>query len=78
MPWAEGNPRHCNFRGGDPEPDYADFFYFASVIGTSGQTADVAFVTKPLRRVGAVHCILSYLFNTTLLALMINIGASLF
>jgi len=59
-------------------PDYGDFFYFSAVIGTSGQTADVSFVTKPLRRIGAVHCILAYLFNTTVLALLINIGASLF
>jgi uncharacterized membrane protein len=62
----------------DPDPDYGDFFYFAAVIGTSGQTADVSFVTKPMRRIGSVHCILAYLFNTTVLALLINIGASLF
>jgi uncharacterized membrane protein len=63
---------------GDEEPDYGDFFYFSAVIGTSGQTADVAFVTKPMRRIGSLHCILAYLFNTTVLALLINIGASLF
>jgi uncharacterized membrane protein len=62
----------------DPEPDYGDFFYFSAVIGTSGQTADVSFVTKPMRRIGSLHCILAYLFNTTVLALLINIGASLF
>jgi uncharacterized membrane protein len=62
----------------DDQPDYGDFFYFASVIGTSGQTADVSFVSKPMRRIGSVHCILAYLFNTTVLALLINIGASLF
>jgi uncharacterized membrane protein len=62
----------------DDHPDYADFFYFAAVIGTSGQTADVSFVSKPMRRVGSAHCILAYLFNTTVLALLINIGASLF
>jgi uncharacterized membrane protein len=62
----------------DEPPDYGDFFYFASVIGTSGQTADVAFVSKPLRRIGSIHCILAYLFNTTVLALLINIGASMF
>ena len=62
----------------DPDPDYGDFFYFAVVIGTSGQTADVSFVTKPMRRIGSLHCILAYLFNTTVLALLINIGASLF
>ena len=62
----------------DDEPDYGDFFYFAAVIGTSGQTADVSFVSKPMRRIGALHCILAYLFNTTVLALLINIGASMF
>ena len=62
----------------DEEPDYGDFFYFASVIGTSGQTADVSFVSKPMRRIGSMHCILAYLFNTTVLALLINIGASMF
>jgi len=63
---------------GDENPDYGDFFYFSVVIGTSGQTADVSFVTKPMRRIGSLHCILAYLFNTTVLALLINIGASLF
>ena len=62
----------------DDSPDYGDFFYFAAVIGTSGQTADVAFATKSMRRIGSVHCILAYLFNTTVLALLINIGASMF
>jgi len=59
-------------------PGYGDFFYFAAVIGTSGQTADVAFVTKPVRRIGSLHCILAYLFNTTVLALLVNIGSSQF
>jgi uncharacterized membrane protein len=53
-------------------PDYGDFFYFAAIIGTSGQTADVSFVSKPMRRIGPLHCILSYLFNTTVLALLIT------
>jgi uncharacterized membrane protein len=59
-------------------PDYGDFFYFAAIIGTSGQTADVAFVSRSMRRIGSVHCILAYLFNTIVLALLINIGASMF
>jgi uncharacterized membrane protein len=61
----------------DPDPDYGDFFYFSAIIGTSGQTADVAFVSKPMRRIGSLHCVLAYLFNTTVLALLINIAASL-
>ena len=63
---------------GTPDPGYSDFMYFSCVIGTSAQTADVAFASSALRRVGVLHCILSFFFNTTLLALMINIAASLF
>lgn len=74
---CHGRPAGLEFPK-DDQPDYGDFFYFASVIGTSGQTADVSFVSKPMRRIGSVHCILAYLFNTTVLALLINIGASLF
>jgi uncharacterized membrane protein len=61
----------------DTQPVYGDFFYFAAVIGTSGQTADISFTSKQMRRIGTLHCILSYLFNTVVLALLINIGASL-
>jgi uncharacterized membrane protein len=62
----------------DDDPDYGDFFYFSAIIGTSGQTADVPFVSKSMRRIGSLHCILAYLFNTTVLAMLINIAASLF
>jgi uncharacterized membrane protein len=61
----------------EDQPDYGDFLYFAVVIGTSGQTADVSFTSRPMRRIGTLHCALAYLFNTTVLALLINIGASL-
>jgi uncharacterized membrane protein len=59
-------------------PDYGDFLYFSVVIGTSGQTADVSFTSRQMRRTGAVHCVLAFLFNTTLIALTINISSSLF
>jgi uncharacterized membrane protein len=75
---CHGRPAGLQFPDGDDAPDYGDFFYFAAIIGTSGQTADVSFVSKPMRRIGSLHCILSYLFNTTVLALLINIGASMF
>ena len=74
---SKNHPAGIQFPG-DESPDYGDFFYFAAVIGTSGQTADVSFTSKPMRRIGALHCILAYLFNTTVLALLINIGASMF
>jgi uncharacterized membrane protein len=73
----DGRPGGLQFPD-DAQPDYGDFFHFAAVIGTSGQTADVNFASKAMRRIGTVHCILAYLFNTTVLALLINIGAGLF
>lgn len=58
-------------------PDYSDFLYFACVIGTSGQTADVSFTSRAMRRTGLVHCVLAFFFNTTLVALTINIASGL-
>lgn len=58
-------------------PSYSDFLYFSFVIGTSGQTADVSFTSKRMRKIGLAHCVLAFFFNTTILALTINIAASL-
>ena len=62
----------------DDTPDYGDFLYLAFIIGTSAQTADVSFTSKSMRRIGLVHCVLAFIFNTFVLALTINIAASLF
>ena len=73
----KGEHGGLDFPGGHP-PDYGDFLYFASVIGTSGQTADVSFSSRKMRRTGMVHCVLAFFFNTTLVALTINIASGLF
>jgi len=65
------------FPGGHA-PDYGDFLYFACVIGTSGQTADVSITSRAMRRTGLVHCVLAFFFNTTLVALTINIASGMF
>ncbi len=61
----------------DPNPDYWDFFYFATSIGAASQTSDVAIRGKALRRIVTLHAIVSFFFNAAVLALAINIGASL-
>lgn len=71
-----GEQGGLEFPGGE-SPDYGDFLYFACVIGTSGQTADVSFTCRQMRRTGLVHCVLAFFFNTTLLALTINIASGL-
>ena len=65
------------FPGGE-EPDNWDFFHFAIVIGVANQTADVAFTNRRLRRIGTVHGLISFVFNTAVLALSINLLAGLF
>jgi uncharacterized membrane protein len=62
---------------GDQRPVFLDFLYFSFVIGVACQTADVSITSRPMRKLNLVHCILSFFFNTTILALMINIAASL-
>lgn len=69
-------PPGLDFPGTD-DPTYGDFLYCAFIIGTSGQTADVEFTSKAMRRVGGVHSVFAFFFNTTLLALTINIASSL-
>lgn len=63
---------------GDEPPDYWDFLHFAVVIGVACQTADICFKSKRLRRIGSVHGVIAFTFNTVVLALTINLMASLF
>jgi uncharacterized membrane protein len=59
-------------------PDYGDFAYFAFTIAVASQTADVSITTRPMRHLAIAQSVLSFVFNTTILALTINIAASLF
>ncbi len=63
---------------GDEPPDFWDFLHFAIVIGVASQTADIAFTSKTLRRIGTVHGVVAFTFNTVILALGINLMAGLF
>ena len=58
-------------------PDYWDFFYFATSIGAASQTSDVSINDRSLRRLVTLHAIVSFFFNTMVLALAINLAASL-
>lgn len=62
---------------GDPAPDYWDFFYFATSFGAASQTSDVIINNKMMRRLTTLHAIVSFFFNTMVLALTINLAASL-
>ncbi len=62
---------------GDEKPDYWDFFYFSLVLGMTFQVSDVEITSRKLRRLATAHGLLSFLFNTVIVALMVNIAASL-
>lgn len=73
----DGQRCGLSFPKPDRAPDYWDFMYFAFTIGAASQTSDVTVVEHRMRRFVLAHTILSFLFNTTVLALAINVGASL-
>ena len=58
-------------------PHYMDFLYFSFVIGMTSQVSDVSITSHSIRRAALVHGVLSFAFNTLILALTINIVAGL-
>ena len=62
---------------GDRAPDYKDFLYYSFVIGCAAQTGDVSTISPAMRRLTLIHGIVAFTFNTAILALTINVGASL-
>lgn len=62
---------------GDREPDYHDFLYYSFVIGCAAQTGDVATTSRAMRQLSLVQGVVAFTFNTAILALTINVGASL-
>ncbi len=61
----------------DDEPDYWDFVYFSTAIGATSQTSDTGIKSKSMRRLVTLHAIISFFFNTMVLALTINLASSL-
>jgi uncharacterized membrane protein len=61
----------------EPAPDYLDFLYFSLVVGMTCQVSDVQITSRALRRLALAHGVLSFFFNTVILALTVNIAASL-
>jgi uncharacterized membrane protein len=71
-------PGGLQFPSGDTHEnaDYWDFVYFSFVIGMTAQVSDVGITNKTIRRTATAHGIVSFIYNTALVALMVNIAAS--
>lgn len=64
-------------RGGLDFPETAspgayDFLYFSFVIGMTAQTSDVGITTTEMRKTNLVHAVVSFFFNTVLVAASVN------
>ncbi|MCC8409875.1 DUF1345 domain-containing protein [Mucilaginibacter sp. UR6-1] len=61
----------------EPLPDYLDFVYFSFVVGMTFQVSDVEISSRRIRRLALVHGLVSFVFNTAIVALSINIISGL-
>lgn len=57
----------------EPEPDLLDFAYFSFVLGMTFQVSDVSISSQRIRRVVLLHSLLSFIYNTAIVAFSINI-----
>jgi uncharacterized membrane protein len=62
---------------GDTMPDYLDFAYFSFVLGMTFQVSDIQITSKRFRRLALLHGLISFSFDTTMIALTINILAGI-
>ena len=62
---------------GGTEPGAYDFLYFAFVIGMTAQTSDVQITSTSMRKFNLIHGIVSFFFNTVLVAAAVNVVISL-
>jgi uncharacterized membrane protein len=69
---SESSPGGLDFPGKD-RPEQSDFAYFSFTIGTSFAVSDVSVTDSKVRRVVLGHIILSFAYNTTILASVINL-----
>jgi uncharacterized membrane protein len=73
----QARPRRGLDFPGDDSPDYMDFLYFSMVLGMTFQVSDVQITSRHLRRLALLHGSVSFLYNTVIVALTVNIAAGL-
>jgi uncharacterized membrane protein len=72
----EGDGHSLEFPG-TTEPGGYDFLYFAFVIGMTAQTSDIAVTSTAMRKINLLHAVVSFFFNTVLVAAAVNAAVSL-
>jgi uncharacterized membrane protein len=66
-----------DFKGVAEEPDYQDFGYLAFTIGMTFQVSDTDVQNRKIRRTVLRHSLLSYLFGSVILAVVVNVIAGI-
>jgi len=66
------------FPGADTHPDFLDFLYFSLVLGMTCQVSDVQITGRHMRRLASIHGVLSFFFNTVILAITVNLVVNAF
>ncbi len=61
----------------EKKPDLLDFAYFSFVIGMTFQVSDVEVTSRVIRRTVLLHGLLSFVLNTFVVALTVNLIAGL-
>ena len=56
------------------EPGSWDFLYYSFVVGMTAQVSDVQVLSTAMRRVTLAHGVVSFFYNTVLLALAVNVA----
>lgn len=62
---------------GTERPSAYDFLYFSYIIGMTAQTSDVEITATDMRKINLLHSVVSFFFNTVLVAAAVNAVVSL-
>jgi uncharacterized membrane protein len=62
---------------GTERPDDLDFAYYAFTLGMCFQVSDVQITAGNIRRATLIHALISFVFNTMILALALNVVSQL-
>lgn len=71
-----GTDADLEFPGGK-EPEPWDFLYYSFVVGMTAQVSDVDILTPRMRRLTLIHGVVSFFFNTVILAIVVNAAVTL-
>lgn len=61
---------------GTTEPEAWDFLYYSFVVGMTAQVSDVQVKNGSMRKMTLLHSVISFFYNTVLLALAVNVAVN--